>query len=507
MRHTGWITGAVLLAASAGAMPIEAQRAGKNPLDGLAAYVEQMRQDWKVPGLALAIVRNDSIIFARGFGVRELGKPEPVDEHTIFAIASCTKAFTATLVGMLTSEGKFAWDDRATDRLPGFRLYDPYVTQEITLRDLLSHRSGLARGDGLWYGTTLTRDDVIQRVRYLEPSWSFRSTYGYQNIMFTTAGEIAAKAAGTTWDRLVRERIFLPLGMLETNTSVSALEGLLDVAAPHEEIHDTIQVIEWRNVDNIGGAGTINSSIADMAQWVRLQLRDGRLGERRIVDSAVIAETHSPQTMIPRTGLLQKLVPEGHFYAYGMGWFLQDYRGRMLIQHGGNLDGMSAYVALMPEEHVGFVMLSNLSGSPLRTPLQYRIFDTFIGGGARDWSREWKAAVDSITKEGKERDARIDSSRVMGTEPSLPIERFAGTYHHRMYGEFTLAIEDDHPVLRQGPSFVGDLDRWHFDTYRILWRDRSLGRDFVTFRLDPKGEPSEAVLGLEGETVYTRSGP
>ena len=507
MRQSGWMIGAVLLSMGAGAAPVEAQRAGKDRLEELAAYVEQMRQDWKVPGLALAIVKDDSIIFSRGFGVRELGKPDPVDEHTVFAIASCTKAFTATLVGMLTSEGKLAWDDRATDRLPGFRLYDPYVTQEITLRDLLSHRSGLSRGDGLWYATPLTRDDVIQRVRYLEPSWSFRSTYGYQNIMFVTAGEIAAKAAGTTWDRLVRERIFLPLGMLETNTSVAALAGLPDVATPHEEIHDTIQVIAWRNVDNIGGAGTINSTIADMAQWVRLQLRDGRLGERRIVDSAVIAETHSPQTMIPRTGLLRKLVPEGHFYAYGMGWFLQDYRGRMLIQHGGNLDGMSAYVALMPEERVGFVMLSNLSGSPLRTPLQYRIFDTFIGGGGRDWSRDWKVAVDSLVRENKEREAGIDSSRATATEPSLPIEQFAGTYRHRMYGEFTLAMEDGNPVLRRGPSFVGDLDRWHYDTYRIVWRDHSLGRDFVTFRLDPKGEPSEAVFGMEDRTVYTRSGP
>ena len=490
MRSSGWLTSAAVIAASVVATTLHAQRATRNPLDGLAQYVEQMRQDWKVPGLALAIVKDDSVIFTHGFGVRELGKPDSVDQHTLFAIASCSKAFTATLVGMLTSEGKLAWDDHAADRMPGFQLFDPYVTRELTLRDLLSHRSGLARGDGLWYGTTFTRDDVIQRVRYLEPSWSFRSTYGYQNIMFITAGEIAAKAAGTTWDRLVRERIFLPLGMLETNTSVSALAGLPNVATPHEEIHDTIQVIAWRNVDNIGGAGAVNSTVADMAQWVRLQLRDGRLGDRRIVDSAVIAETHSPQTVIPRTGLLQKLVPEGHFNAYGLGWTLQDYRGRLLIAHGGNLDGMSAYVALMPEEHVGFVMLSNLSGSPLRTPLQYRIFDTFIGGGGRDWSREWKVAVDSITKEGKERDAKIDSSRVLGTEPSLPIERFAGTYRHKMYGELTLAIEDGNPVLHHGPSFVGELDRWHFDTYRIIWRDRSLGRDFLTFRLDPKGDPS-----------------
>ena len=507
MRPARWFICTAAVAASTGATTLIAQRASKDPLDGLSAYVEQMRQDWKVPGLALAIVKDDSVIFSRGFGIRELGKPDPVDEHTMFAIASCSKAFTATLVGMLASDGKLAWDDRVADRMPGFQVFDPYVTRELTLRDLLSHRSGLSRGDGLWYGTAFTRDEVVQRVRYLQPSWSFRSTYGYQNIMFTAAGEIAAKAAGTTWDRLVREQIFLPLGMLETNTSVTALEGLANVATPHEEIHDTIQVIGWRNVDNIGGAGSINSTVADMAQWVRLQLRDGRLGDRRIVDSAVIAETHSPHTVIPRTGLLQKLVPEGHFYAYGMGWFLQDYRGRMLIQHGGNLDGMSAYVALMPEEGVGFVMLSNLSGSPLRTPLQYRIFDAFIGGGGRDWSREWKLATDSIVKEGKEREAKIDSSRITGTEPSLPVERFAGTYRHRMYGDFTLAIEDDKPVLRQGPAFVGDLDRWHFDTYRITWRDRSLGRDFVTFRLDPKGEPSEAVLGLQGEAVYTRSAP
>jgi len=497
---------AAIIAAAGGATTLCAQRATRSPVQDIATYVEQMRQEWKVPGLALAIVKDDSIILSRGFGVRELGKADPVDEHTLFAIASCSKAFTATLVGMLVSEGKLGWDDRATDRLPGFRLHDPYVTQEITLRDLMSHKSGLARGDRLWYASPFDREEVLRRVRYLEPSWSFRSTYGYQNIMFIAAGEAAARASGTTWDRLVRERIFLPLGMLETNTSTSLLADRPNVATPHDEIRDTIRPIAWRNFDNVGAAGAINSNIADMAQWVRLQLGNGSLGARRIVDSAVIMETHSPQTVIPRTGLLKTLVTEGHFYAYGLGWFLQDYRGRLIVQHGGNLDGMSAFVAMMPEEGVGFVMLSNLEGSPLRTPLMYRIFDTFLGDARREWSREWKAATDSLTREGREREARDSASRVSGTAPTVPLERFAGRYTHQMYGDLQIAFEDGRLVVRVGPSFTGDLEHWHFDTFRVTWRDASLGRTYMTFRLNPRGEVARLDMGLDGDLSYRRSG-
>ena len=226
-------------------------------LKGLDAYVAQALKDWEAPGLAIAVVRHDSVVFARGYGVRELGKAETVDANTIFAIGSTSKAFTAALLGMLVDQGRIRWDDPVTRYLPGFQLYDPYVTREITIRDLLTHRSGLARGDGLWAASGYRRDEVIRRVRFLKPSWSFRSQYGYQNIMFLTAGELAGRVYGKSWDEVVRQQIFEPLGMTRTRTSVDALKGMDDVATPHERIDDAVRPVEWMNIDNIGPAGSI----------------------------------------------------------------------------------------------------------------------------------------------------------------------------------------------------------------------------------------------------------
>jgi len=501
MRLALALVAALLVPAS-----LTAQAPAKNPIPALERYIEEARRQWEVPGLAIAIVKDDSVVLMRGFGLRELGKPDPVDAQTLFAIASCSKAFTATLVGMLVKEGKLSWDDPATEHLPGFQLYDPYATRELTVRDLLSHRSGLSRGDLIWYASGFSREEVLRRVRLLKPSWSFRSAYGYQNIMFLAAGEIASRIAGHSWDRAIRERFFLPMGMLASNTSVTALEGRDNVATPHQRIEKVVTPIAWRNVDNVGSAGAINSNVAEMAQWVRLQLGRGMLGDRRLVDSTIIEETWQQQTVIPRGGLVKQLVPSNHFSGYGLGWFLMDYRGRLVVQHGGNLDGMSAYVALMPEERLGFVMLSNMDGSPLRTPLQFRIFDAFLGGPERDWSGEWKAKVDSLVAEEEKAQARTDSSRVAGTSPSLGLERYAGKYTHPMYGELNVAFEDDHLVLTGSPAFQGDLTHWHYDTFRVTWRDRSMGRNLVTFHLDSEGKVRKMTTDFEGEVDYGRLG-
>src|SRR3954454_21278990 len=247
-----------------------AAEAQAKPLQGFDDYVTKSMADWKIPGLALAIVRNDSVILAKGYGVRTRGKPDRVDERTLFAIGSSSKAFTSLAVAMLVDQGKVKWDDPATKYLPGFQLYDPYVTREIPVRDLLSHRSGLARGDMLWYAAqVLPRDSILYHVRYLKPSWSLRSRFGYQNIMYLAAGQLAARVNNKSWDQGNRERIFQPLGMTSSNTSNRDLDRLPDVASPHEEIEDTVRVIPYHNIDNIAPAGSINSNALDMAQWVR----------------------------------------------------------------------------------------------------------------------------------------------------------------------------------------------------------------------------------------------
>ena len=465
-------------------------------------YVNKAIKDWGVPGVAIAIVKDDRIVYAKGFGVRELNKPAPVDTHTLFAIGSSSKAFTAASIAMLVDEGKLKWDDPAIKHLPGFQLFDPYSTRELTISDLLSHRSGLARGDRLWYATAFDRNEVLRRVRHLKPSWSLRSRYGYQNIMFLAAGQIIPSITGKSWDDFVRERIFTPLGMKSSNTSIKLFDGSTNVATPHSKINDKVQVVSWRNIDNIAPAGSINSNVADMAQWVRLQLSDGVYQNQRLLSTAAIKEMQTPQTIIRLEGSQASLYPEAHFLTYGLGWLLSDYRGRKLIEHGGAIDGMRAEVAMIPEEKVGLVILSNLHGNILPHALMYKIFDFYLNAPQRDWSTELLKVMKKLEDEAKAAEKKAEAERVQGTSPSLALEKYAGTFQNEMYGEAKVAFENGKLVVHFGPNFTGDLQHWHYDTFRVIWRDPIQGKDFVNFRLNTQGKVD--VVNIEGLSEFTR---
>jgi CubicO group peptidase (beta-lactamase class C family) len=263
------------------------------------AYVAQTMRDFRVPGLAIAVIHNDSTLLMKGYGTRTMNTNEPVDEHTMFAIGSASKAFTSTIVAMMVDSGKMRWDDPATRYVPGLQMYDPYVSRELTLRDLLTHRSGLARGDAVWAYGDYDRDEIIRRVRFLQPSWSMRARFGYQNIMYVTAGQAAARVAGTSWDSLVHDRIFAPLGMTESNTSIRMNAGNRNVATPHVDVRDTLRVVPYHLIDNVGPAGSINSNASDMAKWVRFQLAGGKVNGKQLVSPAALGETHTAQMAIP----------------------------------------------------------------------------------------------------------------------------------------------------------------------------------------------------------------
>ncbi len=458
------------------------------------AYAEQAMAQWKVPGVAIAIVRNDSVIHARGYGVRRMGAPEPVDARTLFAIGSSSKAFTATAVAMLVDEGTLRWSDKATERLPGFQLDDAYATRELTIRDLLSHRSGLSRGDLMWYGSAFSRDEIVRRVRFLEPSWGFREQFGYQNIMFLAAGQIIEQVTKTSWDDVVRARIFTPLGMTASSTTIRALDGQPNVATPHAEVEDTLRVIPWRNIDNIGPAGSINSSVTDMAQWVRFNLARGKAGEEQLVSEANIGELWIANTAMRIEGPNRILFPEVHLMSYGMGWFLQDYRGRLVVQHGGNIDGMSAMVAMMPGENLGMVILTNMNGTPLTSVLMYRAFDHLLGGPSKDLGTVIRTAYETSLKQAKEVEDRMEASRKTGTSPSLALADYAGTYVDSMYGAFAVQLDDGQLKGSYGPAFTGTLEHWHHDTFRAVWDNRMLGKTLVQFVLGTDGKVSEAKV-------------
>ena len=501
-RHFGRVAFAAV-ALTYVSTPAFAQKAGIKPsLAGFDQYITKTMQDWKDPGLAIAVVKDDSIVLMKGYGTRTMGKTEPVDEHTMFAIGSSSKAFTATLVAMMVDQGKMRWDDPATTYLPDLQMYDPYVSRELTLRDMLTHRSGLARGDLMWYATDYNRDEILRRVRFLKPSWSVRARFGYQNIMYLAAGQAAARTAGTTWDQLVRDRIFMPLGMTETNTSTRDLQGKSNVATPHSEVDDTLITVPWHNIDNIGPAGSINSNVSDMIKWVRFQLAQGKVGGKSLVSPSALGETHTAQMTIPVGADARQVNPFTHLEAYGMGWFLQDYRGRELDQHGGNIDGMSAMVAIMPEEKIGLVILTNANGSPVPTIALYRVLDALLNEPPRDWNAEFRKGYEKARAHAKEAEQKRLAERTMGTKPSLPLDRYAGVYADSMYGDVTVTAENGTLRAKYGTAFDGTLEHWHYDTFRADWKGRALGKTFMSFALGADGKVKN--LDFEGIGTFGR---
>ena len=474
------------------------------PFPDFDNYVTEAMALWKVPGLAVSVVKDDSIVFARGYGVRKVGSTEPVDERTIFAIGSSSKAFTAASIGMLVDDKQVNWDDAASGRLPGFELYDDYASQEITLRDLLSHRSGLSRGDLLWYASDLSRQEIVRRARFLEPSWSFRSRFGYQNLMYLAAGEVVAHATGMSWDDFIRTRIFEPLGMRDSNTSVKALEGLANVATPHSEIDGEVTPIAYRDIDNIAPAGSINSNVVDMAQWVRLHLNEGEYEGNRLLSSAVVKEMQKPTTIVPLEGIGARINTAANFQTYGLGWFLQDHRGRKLVHHGGNIDGMSAMVAMLPSEKVGVVILTNMNGTSLRDALMFRIMDAYLGVDDKDWSTDLHAALAPLRAEQEAEEKRMEEKRIRGTRPTHELQAFAGRYvdSDSLYGEATVQVEDGKLRIARGPAFAGELEHWHYNTFRATWPEAVLGRTFVTFSHDHEGKIDQ--MNIQGLGDFSR---
>jgi CubicO group peptidase (beta-lactamase class C family) len=460
-------------------------------LNGFDGYLNKALKDWDVPGLAIAIVKNDQLVLAKGYGVRKVGDAAPVDEKTLFAIGSSSKAFTAAAVAMLVDEGKLKWDDPATKPLTGFQLFDPYVTREITVRDLLCHRSGLDRAEFIWISTPYDRNEILRRVRYVKPSSSFRSKFGYQNIMYLAAGQAVASVSGMSWDDFIRERIFTPLGMSSSNTTIRALAGGVqdNVATPHAKVEEKVVTIPWRNIDNIAPAGSINSSALDMAQWLRLQLAEGMYKATRLISSGALKEMHTPQTVIRKDPPWAQLLPEANFLGYGLGWFLHDHRGRKVVQHGGNIDGMSALVAMIPEEKLGVVILTNMNGTSLPTALMFRVFDAYIGAPQKDWSAELRKTIKGLEDQGKAAQKKLEESREKGTQPSLSLEKYVGTYKDDAVGDAKVTLVNGKLVLHT-PGFVADLEHWHYNTFRATFRETViLGKVLATFTLSPQGKP------------------
>jgi CubicO group peptidase (beta-lactamase class C family) len=354
----------------------------------LDAWIAKGVADWKVPGLSVTVVKDGQVVFGKGYGVRELGRPEPVSSRTLFAVGSTTKAMTAAAVGMLVDEGRLRWDDPVIRHLPGFLLSDPYLTREVTVRDLLTHRAGMPNTDFLWYRVEPAPGELLRRLAFARPETSLRSHFTYQNVMYHAAGELVTAVGGKPWAEFVKERIFDPLGMTDTLATSAGLDGRADVARPHFETDGRVEKIRLASVDAIPSAGAVWSSSDEMARWLAFLLAGGKQGGQALLSETTLAELFRPQMLIRDGFYPSARLTKPHWTSYGLGWFQQDYDGRALDFHTGSIDGMVAICGLVRDEQLGVVVLANLDHAELRHAIMLRVLDAFGRGARRDWSAE-----------------------------------------------------------------------------------------------------------------------
>jgi CubicO group peptidase (beta-lactamase class C family) len=494
MRCTALLAVALVLPASA------ARAAAQKPNDParqLDAYTAQAVKDWGAVGLAIAVVKDGQLVFAKGYGVRELGKPEAVDTSTLFAIGSTTKAMTAASIGMLVDEGKIRWDDPVTNYLPGFQLRDPWATRELTVRDLLTHRAGLPNVDFLWYGTSNTTAEILRRVRFVDLAYSPRSSFIYQNVMYAAAGQVIAAVSGMPWDEFVRTRIFTPLHMDRTVPLLARAATAPNVARPHDLVDDTMRVITNASVDAVASAGSVWSSVADMSKWMRFMLDSGRVDGRALLKPATFAELLKPQTMVtPAEFYPTARLTHPHWTTYALGWFQQDYNGRAVSFHTGSIDGMVAIIGLIPDERLGVYVLANADHVELRHALMLETFDLWgpTQPRPRDWSTELRTMYGNMRTQGVAAGKAAEAKRITGTKPSLALARYVGVYADSLYGDATVRSAGENLRLRVG-TLEGTLEHWQYDTFRVRWDQRWQGTQLVTFVLGPDGAPARLEMG------------
>ena len=508
--HAGAVLALCLLAPAAASAQAGVTTDATLPeaLSDFDAYVEGVRETFEVPGIAVAVVKDGEVVLARGYGVRELGKPAPVEPETLFAIASISKGFTATALSILADEGKLELDDRVIDHLPWFRMADPYVTHEMRIRDLLAHRSGLGLGAGdllYWPGTDYTTREVAQRLRDVPLDGSFRGKYAYDNILYGVAQLVVEKVSGMPFDAFLRTRIFGPLGMDAVRFNSDALRPGDNVATGHSraDFKDLVPAprLSWANVS---GAGGLYANVLDMSRWMRVHLADGVIegeGEsaKRLVSEERQSAMWSAVTPIP---VSKPSVPEleparPNFLGYGEGWQLSDYRGEKLVWHTGGWPGMVSRMTLVPAEGLGVIVLTNAELGGAFNAVTLRVLDAYLDAPPTDWAAAYAAALAKSQSDSDDDWAKHVAARDASSTPSLPLADYAGRYRDPWYGDVVVAIENGRPRLRftRTAQLVGTLEHWQHDTFIVRWDQRWLNADaFVNFALDADGGVREVRM-------------
>ncbi len=476
---------------------IPALAQGPESLNGLDAYVAKSMAQWQVPGLAIAVVKDGKVVLARGYGVRELGKPDKVDADTLFGIASNTKAFTAAALGTLVSAGKLDWDARVVDHVAAFRLDSPYVTQSITLRDLLTHRSGYCDPGAMWY--TSDDNDAIERLRFQKPEYGFRAHFCYNNMMYLTASRFIPAVTGEGWDTYVAEHLFKPLAMNRTTTTDAELAASSNAAAPHGLIDSKPEPISryWpHNMDIDTAVGGINSSANDMSHWLQMLLANGKYNDATVVDAAIIKAMETSQIVIPADDEIGREVrawmPGAGFYTYGLGFFVQDYAGHILVWHAGDIDGMASALVLIPDAQLGIVVMTNMDHANARFGVVNWLLQSSLGVSRHDVGNDLHVAMRNDQQRADAANNKLADTRNARSKPSLALSEYVGKYHDNFNGDALVSIANGGLFVRFGnPDFSGVMQHWHDNTFRVTWRKRFYGNDYATFDVDAFGKPSQ----------------
>lgn len=472
-----------------------------NDLAAFDARVEAVRQQFDVPGIAVAIVKDGQVVLERGYGLREVDKPDKVDAHTMFAIASNTKAFTATALQMLAEDGKLDMNDRVIDHLPWFRMSDPYVTHDMRIRDLLSHRSGLSLGAGdllYWPTTDYTTREVAERLKDVPLTGQFRGQYAYDNILFGVAQLVIEAASGMDFKQFLQTRIFTPLKMGETRYNADDLVASDNTATGHakQDFKDLkpVGTLTWRNVS---GAGGLYSSVHDMAKWMNTQLASGALPDGgRLFPEKRQREMWTMLTPIPvsRPSIaeLEPAVP--NFLGYGQGWMLSDYRGHRVVWHTGGWPGMVSRLTLVPGSNIGVVVLTNQEVGAAFNAVTYSALDMMLGESAHDWVDAYAKAVAKASNDADQDWKKHQAVRAENSTPSLPMAGYAKTYRDPWYGDVVITQSGKGLAMQfaRTRELAGRMEHWQHDTFIVRWNDRSLNADaFVNFSLDQDGKIRE----------------
>ena len=473
-----------------------AQTNSEVDLKALDAYYAKMVKDWDLPSASIGIVKDGELIFTGNYGALEVGKKEMPDENTLYAIASNSKAFTSAIIGMLVQEGKLDWNDKVRKYLPYFAVYDEWVSEHTTIKDLLSHRIGLGTfsGDNIWYKSDQTAEEIIKHIRYVPKAYDFRAGYGYSNLMYITAGEIIRTVTGKSWGENVKERILEPLAMNRSIYSLKDLDTKGNYAIPHMRKDDKNITIDWVDWEEVAATGGLISSVADVSKWMIFNMNHGIQGKDTLLSAAtrnIIWTPHNNFTV-------DQTKPNAfgrHFSGYGLGWGLSDYHGKMRVGHTGGYDGMITAVTMIPEENLGVVVLTNGTKSPIMAATYYAL-DQFLGVKTTDWSGKYLERTNLNIANDKRITNRV-ADRIMDTQPTLTEAKVLGDYNSDLVGKISIVKMGDELKLEfeHHPLLSATLSHWHYDTWKINWDEDHGWFTFGTIKIN--SDNNQEVTGFD----------